>query len=139
MTYDLNRFIKAQELDYDRALSEICAGRKRSHWIWYIFPQLAQLGYSYNARYYGISGLAEAQAYMKEPILRERLLEITRALLTLPDSDPLAVMGSPDDMKLCSCMTLFAVATPEYPEFQQVLDRYFGGKADHRTVDLLKA
>lgn len=115
MNFDLARFIKAQDSDYARALSEIRAGRKRSHWIWYIFPQLTQLGYSYNARYYGISGLAEAQAYMKEPVLRERLLEITGALLQLPGSDPLTVMGSPDDMKLCSCMTLFAIAAPEHP------------------------
>ena len=133
----LKRFLDAQERDYEQALKEIRSGRKRSHWIWYIFPQLEALGYSSTAKYYGIRDLDEAKAYLAEPTLRARLLEISEALLSLPENDPSIVMGYPDDLKLRSSMTLFAVADPDCPVFQQVLDKYYGGKPDPRTLELL--
>ncbi|MBO4316687.1 MAG: DUF1810 domain-containing protein [Mailhella sp.] len=136
--YDLSRFKKAQERDYPSALAEIRSGRKRSHWIWYVFPQLKALGHSGNAKYYGMEDLAEARAYMADPLLRRRLIEISEALLALDLSDPLAVMGSPDDLKLRSCMTLFREAAPEETVFSAVLEKYFGGMPDERTLALLK-
>ena len=138
MKYDLNRFLKMQERDYAQALSEIHCGRKLSHWIWYIFPQLKGLGYSYNSQYYGLDGMGEAQAYMDNRILADHLIEISEALLSLPGNDPTAVMGYPDDLKLKSSMTLFAEAVPEFPVFQEVLDRYFQGEKDSATLKLLK-
>ena len=137
MAYDLNRFLKAQEGSYSQALREIKNGRKCSHWIWYIFPQVKGLGFSSTSQYYGLDGLGEAQAYIANSTLRSRLLEISEALLTLESSDPTAVMGYPDDLKLRSSMTLFAEAAPEYPVFQQVLDKFYGGKKDSGTLALL--
>ena len=133
----LKRFLDAQEGDYEQALREILSGRKRSHWIWYIFPQLKALGYSSTAKYYGIRDLDEAKAYLAEPTLRSRLIEISEALLTLPENDPSIVMGYPDDLKLRSSMTLFLAADPDCPVFQLVLDKYYGGKPDPRTLELL--
>ena len=138
MTYDLQRFLRAQERDYKTALSEIKSGRKRSHWVWYIFPQIRGLGFSSTVQFYAIQDLGEAQAYMKDPVLRERLLEISSALLMLSSSDPTEVMGYPDDLKLRSSMTLFMAAAPEETVFQKVLDKYFGGKPDDRTLQILK-
>ena len=138
MAYDLNRFITAQSRDYDRALSEIRAGRKRSHWIWYIFPQLKGLGMSSTSEFYGIDGLGEAKAYMENALLRERLLEISGALLTLDSNDASSVMGYPDDLKLRSSMTLFAEAAPECAVFQQVLDKFFGGEKDRSMLRMLR-
>ena len=135
--YDLDRFLKAQERDYKEALSEIRSGRKRSHWIWYIFPQLAALGHSSNAKYYGIEDLGEAKAYLENDTLKARLVEISNALLELDSSDPGAVMGYPDDLKLRSSMTLFREADPSIEVFQKVLDKYYGGKADQATVRYL--
>ena len=137
MTYDLTRFVKAQKEDYRQALAEIRAGRKRSHWIWYIFPQVKGLGKSPKAEYYGIDGLGEARAYMANDLLREHLLEISSALLEIDSDDPTQVMGYPDDLKLRSSMTLFSLATPEYDVFQRVLDKFFSGKKDYRTISLL--
>ena len=111
--YDLNRFLTAQRRDYAAALREIQNGRKRSHWIWYIFPQVAGLGMSSTSQFYAISGLDEARAYLSEPTLRAHLLEISSALLALEESDPTAVFGFPDDLKLRSSMTLFAAAAPD--------------------------
>ena len=136
--YDLDRFIKAQEQDYETALKEICQGRKRSHWIWYIFPQIAGLGLSSISKYYAIASMEEAKAYMENAYLRDHLLEISKALLALDSSDPGRVMGYPDDLKLRSSMTLFAEAAPEEPVFQEVLDKYFDGEKDQRTLDILK-
>ena len=116
MYYDgsnLDKFVKAQSGDYATALREIKNGRKRSHWIWYIFPQMQGLGMSSMANYYGIRDLEEAKDYMEHPVLGPRLVEISEALLALDSSDPGAVMGFPDDLKLCSCMTLFELAAPE--------------------------
>ena len=135
---DLNRFLAAQKEDYEQALAEIKAGRKQTHWMWYIFPQLKGLGRSHMADYYGLKGLEEAKAYLQNETLRGRLMEITQALLDLRESDPEKVMGDPDHLKLCSSMTLFMLAEPECPLFGRVLDKYFGGKQDRRTLELLK-
>ena len=133
----LDRFLRAQERDYETALREIRSGRKRSHWIWYIFPQLRGLGWSGASQYYGLDGLAEAQAYMAHPVLGARLVEISGALLALSCADPGAVMGYPDDLKLRSCMTLFALAAPEQPVFPAVLEKFYGGQRDRLTLQLL--
>ena len=138
MNYDLSRFLKAQGRDYETALAEIRSGRKRSHWIWYIFPQLKGLGFSSMAEYYGIDGIDEARAYMKDPVLSARLIEISGALLTLRSSDPGSVMGYPDDLKLRSSMTLFRAAAPEEPVFSQVLEKFFNGGGDDITMRLLR-
>ena len=140
MYYDpagLERFVKAQKYDYDTALREIRSGRKRSHWMWYIFPQLQGLGYSSTAQYYGIRDLEEAQDYMEHPVLGPRIVEISEALLVLDTSDASAVMGYPDDLKLRSSMTLFELAAPEQPVFGRVLEKYYSGHRDRRTLELL--
>ena len=140
MYYDergLDKYVSAQARDYYDALREIRGGRKRSHWIWYIFPQLDGLGYSPTAQYYGIRDLEQAKDYMAHPVLGPRLVEISEALLALPSSDPGAVMGYPDDLKLCSCMTLFELAAPDQPVFGKVLDKFYGGRRDPLTLRLL--
>ncbi len=137
MKYNLDRFIRAQEYDYDQALSEIKAGHKRSHWIWYIFPQVKGLGRSGMSEEYGIDGLDEAKAYMENEVLRIRLIEISQALLQLDSNDPLAVMGFPDNLKLRSSMTLFAEAAPEETVFADVLDKFFDGEKDPETLKRL--
>ena len=134
---DLSRFVKAQETDYERALSEIRSGHKRSHWIWYIFPQIAGLGFSSTAQYYAIRDRKEAADYLKNDLLRERLVEISEALLQLESNDAGDVMGYPDDLKLRSSMTLFHEVDPEIDVFQKVLDKFFEGKPDQRTIELL--
>ena len=134
---DLSRFIKAQETDYEIALSEIRSGHKRSHWIWYIFPQIAGLGFSSTAQYYAIKDRKEAEGYLKNDLLRERLVEISEALLQLESNDAGDVMGYPDDLKLRSSMTLFREVAPEIDVFQKVLDKFFEGKPDQRTIELL--
>ncbi len=138
--YDLERFVQAQESrygGYETALLEIRRGRKQSHWIWYIFPQLKGLGHSSVSQRYGIDGMAEAKAYIAHPLLRAHLIEISEALLSLPESDPFKVMGPPDDLKLQSCMTLFGEAAPEIEVFRKVLDKYYGGQKDKKTLRLL--
>ena len=137
MEYDLERFKKAQRQDYVTALSEIKNGRKKSHWIWYIFPQLKELGYSSTAKYYGIESRGEAAAYIKDDLLRERLIEISEALMSLESNNPSDVMGYPDDLKLRSCMTLFNIVAPEIDVFGMVLDKFYSGRKDDRTVELL--
>lgn len=137
MSANLDRFVAAQATAYAQALVEIRSGRKRSHWMWFIFPQLKGLGYSSNANYYGIDGLAEATAYMQHPILGTRLIEISRALLNLPGSNATSVMGSPDDMKLRSSMTLFSLVKGADPVFGLVLDKYFQSHKDDQTIALL--
>ena len=136
--YDLSRFHKAQKRDYDIALSEIKAGRKCSHWMWYVFPQLKGLGMSSMADYYGIDGLDEAKEYLQDPVLRSRLIEISLALLTLDTNDAKSVMGFPDHLKLHSCMTLFALADPEEEVFERVLEKFYEGKNDPRTLTMVK-
>ena len=138
MGFDLDRFKKAQNEDYPYALQEIKVGRKRSHWIWYIFPQLKGLGFSSMSEYYGIDGRAEAQAYIADSVLRARLVEISQALLALESNNPTQVMGYPDDLKLKSSMTLFAEVAPDIPVFEQVLQKFFAGEKDSRTLQLLR-
>lgn len=134
----LNRFIDAHLRDYPSALSEIKNGRKQSHWMWYIFPQIQGLGVSEISSYYSIQNLEEAKAYMEEPLLRSHLLEICETLLEQECCDANKIFGFPDDMKLKSSMTLFAQACPEIDTFQKVLDKFFNGIKDQKTLDLLK-
>ncbi len=134
----LNRFINAHLRDYPNALSEIKIGRKQSHWMWYIFPQIAGLGTTEISNYYSIQDIEEAKAYMEEPLLRSHLLEISEALLELETNDANRVFGYPDDMKLKSSMTLFLEACPQEKVFQKVLDKFFHGMKDQKTVNLLK-
>ena len=130
----LQRFLDAQQHDYQTALSEMQAGRKRSHWMWYIFPQIQGLGFSSMAQRYAIADTAEAAAYLAHPTLGARLVEISKALLAAPGSNATAVMGSPDDLKLRSSMTLFAQVPGADPVFQQVLDKFYGGRPDEQTL-----
>ncbi len=132
----LDRFLVAQEHSYDTALREIRAGHKRSHWMWYIFPQIAGLGMSYTAQLYSIKDIDEARSYISHPVLGARLIEISEALLKTESSDATAVMGYPDDLKLRSCMTLFAQVS-DNPVFNAVLEKFYGGKADVRTLSIL--
>ncbi len=134
---DLDKFVSAQARDYACALEEIKNGLKRSHWMWYVFPQLQGLGFSQTAQYYGIRDLEQAMDYMAHPVLGPRLVEISRALLSLDSCSPSAVMGYPDDLKLCSCMTLFELAAPDEPVFGQVLEKFYRGRRDDRTLSLL--
>ena len=133
----LDRFLDAQRGDYAAALAEVRRGRKTSHWRWYIFPQIAGLGQSSTARYYSIRDLEEAREYYAHPVLGQRLREISGVLLELRGSDPVAVFGGIDSMKLKSSMTLFAVAAPDDPLFLQVLDKYYGGEQDALTLRIL--
>ena len=137
--YCLQRFIEAQDTagTYERALSELRAGRKRSHWMWFVFPQIAGLGHSPNARTYAISSLAEAKAYAADPVLGRRLLECARALVELEGTSAVGIFGEIDAVKLRSSMTLFVTAVPDEPLFEQVLDRYFDGAVDVATVQRL--
>ena len=134
---DLNRFTRAHERDYERALSEIRQGRKTSHWMWYIFPQIAGLGRSETSAFYAIRDAQEAAAFLRDGYLGGHLRTICQALMALDTDDPGEVFGWPDDMKLRSCMTLFAAAAPDEPVFSQVLDKFFGGERDERTLALL--
>ena len=135
--YDLARFVRAQERDYEKALSEIRDGRKRSHWMWYIFPQFDGLGVSSTSIHYAIKSVGEAEAYLRHPVLGPRLLEIAQAAVEVEGRSALAVFGTPDDMKLQSCATLFASVSPAGSVFQRLLDRYFGGEPDDKTLGLL--
>lgn len=136
-TYDLNRFVAAQQSTYAQALAEIRNGRKVSHWMWFIFPQLAGLGYSETARYYALQNAAEAQLYFQHELLGPRLVEISTVLLAHANKTALQIFGSPDDLKLRSCMTLFSAIASTDPVFEAVLARYFGGLPDPKTLDLL--
>lgn len=135
--YDLERFVSAQERDYLTALGEIRHGRKRSHWMWYIFPQLRGLGMSSTSYFYGIENLEEAKAFLDDPFLGKNLIEISEALLSLDNSDARSIMGSPDDLKLRSSMTLFSLAAPEEPVFKKVLEKFYLGIQDPATLRIL--
>ena len=135
---DVSRFLQAHGNFYETALSEIKKGRKRSHWIWFIFPQLKDLGHSRNAQYYGIENLDDAKKYLDNEILRNHLLEISQALLELDTNDSVKVMGEIDSKKLLSCMTLFHLAEPTCETFTKVIEKYFDGNLDIRTVELCK-
>jgi uncharacterized protein (DUF1810 family) len=137
---DLSRFIEAQERQYAIALSEIKSGRKESHWMWFIFPQIAGLGFSDVSKFYAINNLDEAKAYLNHEVLGARLKEITQVLLMQETDNANLILGSPDDLKLHSCMTLFAIADEENPDnvFEKVIVKFFKGKYDGRTVEILE-
>jgi uncharacterized protein (DUF1810 family) len=138
-TYDLERFVTAQDSGgtYDRAVEELRRGRKVSHWMWFIFPQIAGLGFSATSRRYAISGLAEAQAYLAHPVLGPRLRECASLVVQAQAPSAVRIFGDIDAQKLQSSMTLFLRAAPDEPIFQQVLDQYFGGQADAGTDERL--
>ena len=131
--FDLQRFVDAQRNTYDQALAELRAGQKRTHWMWFVFPQVAGLGRSGMAQRFALPGLDAARAYVAHPVLGPRLVECARALTDLDVDDPVQVMGSIDAQKLRSSMTLFARADPDEPLFPAVLERYFGGEPDPAT------
>ena len=135
--FNLQRFVDAQASVYADVLDELRAGQKATHWMWFIFPQLKELGRSAIAKHYGITSLAEALAYLEHPLLGQRLLECTGLMLTARGKSTLEILGSPDDLKFRSCMTLFMAAQPDLPVWQAALDQYFGGEADAATVSLL--
>ena len=133
----LEKFKKAHETSYERALLEIRNGRKESHWMWYIFPQIKGLGRSSTAQYYAIESLKEAEAFLEDEYLGKNLIEITEALLELDSDNPTEVMGVPDDMKLKSSMTLFELVAGEDSVFSKVLQKYFNGNRDRNTLRIL--
>jgi uncharacterized protein (DUF1810 family) len=137
--FDLDRFVRAQETDYDRALAEIRSGRKRSHWMWYVFPQCAGLGQSAMSQRYAINTLAEARAYLAHPILGARLQEIAEAVLNVQGRTAHEMFGSPDDLKLQSSATLFALVSPDDSVFHRIIDKYFDGSRDERTLELVRS
>ena len=136
-SFGLNRFVEAQADDYARALAEIRNGRKRSHWMWYIFPQLAGLGSSSMSQRYAITSIAEADAYLRHPILGPRLIECAEAAAALQAKSAAEVFGYPDDLKLRSCATLFARVSPPGSVFERLLERFFHGQPDAKTLRLL--
>lgn len=137
MQNNVERFIDAQRTDYATALSEVKRGRKQSHWMWYIFPQIQGLGYSSISKRYAIQNLGEAGAYLQHPVLGSRLIEISTALLALESSDAYRIFGTPDDLKLKSSMTLFAAVSGADPIFEQVLQKFFRGTKDENTLRIL--
>ncbi len=137
MDMSIDRFLAPQKTSYPVALNEVRNGRKVSHWMWYIFPQLRGLGQSTSAWYYGIEDLDEARAYLEHPVLGQRLREITQAALDLSETDPMKIFGWPDNMKFRSCMTLFALVS-EDDLFTKALGKFFGGQEDSMTLGLLK-
>ena len=137
--YDLNRFVRAQEQSYQQALSELERGRKQSHWMWYIFPQFDGLGSSPTSKLYSIKSMAEARAYLEHPVLGPRLAECAEAMLAVDRKSARAILGSPDDMKLKSCATLFARVSPPGSVFERLLDKFYDGERDDATLRLLSA
>jgi uncharacterized protein (DUF1810 family) len=137
--YDLHRFIDAQNGIYEQALAELRAGRKRSHWMWFIFPQIAGLGTSSMAEKYAIRSAEEASAYLADPILGSRLLRCVEAILSVNGRSAHDIMGSPDDLKLRSSMTLFAAVSDHGSPFHKAIDRFYDGKFDERTISILSA
>ncbi|AWM40969.1 hypothetical protein GobsT_04410 [Gemmata obscuriglobus] len=140
--YDLNRFVAAQQggggrSDYATALAEVRAGDKVTHWMWYVFPQFAGLGFSAMSQRYAIKSRAEAEAYLAHPVLGPRLLECAEAALGVAGKSALDIFGGPDDAKLKSCATLFAHISPDGSVFHQLLERFFGGERDEKTLRLL--
>ncbi len=135
--HDLARFVAAQGGDYDRALAEVRSGRKETHWMWYVFPQIDGLGHSATAKRYAIAGRAEAEAYLGHPLLGSRLVECAEAALAVPRKSAAEVFGSPDDLKLRSCATLFACVAPDGSVFHRLLARYFPSGPDYATLRLL--
>jgi len=137
--YNLGRFVDAQSEDYERAFSEIQSGRKRSHWMWYIFPQFDGLGLSAMSKHYAVKSVAEAEAFLAHPVLGPRLVECAEAALRVDRLSALEMFGSPDDMKLRSCATLFAYVSSEDSVFHRIIDKYFHGQPDDRTLSLIES
>ncbi|MBM4220419.1 MAG: DUF1810 domain-containing protein [Gammaproteobacteria bacterium] len=137
--HDLNRFVKAQAEHYDQALSEVRAGRKRSHWMWYVFPQFDGLGFSPTAQRYAIKSIAEAKAYLRHPLLGPRLVECCEAVVDVNGRSAYDIFGSPDDLKLRSCATLFARVSGPGSVFEKLLRKYFESMPDERTLQLVGA
>jgi uncharacterized protein (DUF1810 family) len=135
--YELSRFVRAQKHVYADALSEITNGRKRTHWMWFVFPQLAGLGVSATSERYAIATVDEARAYLDHPILGPRLLECSESLLRVEGRSATAILGTPDDLKLRSCATLFASVSAPGSVFDRVLEKYYGGARDPKTLRLL--
>jgi uncharacterized protein (DUF1810 family) len=135
--FDLARFVEAQEADYYTALTELRAGRKRSHWIWYIFPQYAGFASSSRSKRYAIKSRAEASAYVQHPVLGPRIEECAKALLAVKNRSAREILGDPDDLKVRSCATLFALVLPPGNVMEQVLDKYYEGAPDVRTLELM--
>jgi uncharacterized protein (DUF1810 family) len=135
--HDLQRFARAQDEVIARVRAELDAGRKRSHWMWFVFPQIAGLGHSATARYYSLRSAAEARAYWEHAVLGPRLEDCTERALRVAGRSALELFGSPDDLKFRSCMTLFWHVAPEEPAFGRALEKYYGGRADERTLELL--
>ena len=136
--YDLDRFLEAQRETYNNALREIRQGSKQTHWMWFIFPQLRGLGFTHYNIFYGIENLQEASQYLNHPILEKRLVEITQAMLEIENKTALEILGRPDERKLKSCMTLFGLLDEADECFRQVLEKYYNGEQDERTLQLIK-
>ena len=134
---NLNRFLEAQETDYPIAFSEIKSGKKRSHWMWYIFPQIHGLGFSETSKIYSIKNIQEAEGFLNDPVLGKRLIEICNELLKLKTNNANEIFGSPDDLKLRSSLTLFSSLKNTAPVFQKVLEKFFDGKKDEKTFRIL--
>ncbi|MCE7067370.1 DUF1810 domain-containing protein [Dyadobacter sp. CY326] len=134
---DLTKFLEAQQRDYAGALAEIKAGKKRGHWIWYIFPQIAGLGVSSTSAFYGIENLDQASRYLQHPELGKRLVEVSNAFLAVQNKTANQILGSPDDLKVRSCMTLFSLVNNADPVFQAVLDKYYNGLPDQKTLAIV--
>ena len=135
--FNLQRFVDAQASVYAEVLDELARGRKTTHWMWFIFPQLQALGRSGKARYYGLASKEEAAAYLRHPVLGERLRQCVDLLRGLEQTDPHAIFGSPDDLKLRSCLTLFAAVAPGESRFSDALGRFYPEGPDRLTLDLL--
>ena len=138
MKKSLDRFLIAQQNYYYDAYTELKAGKKRSHWMWFIFPQIRGLGYSDMAKYYAIESREEAENYITDPTLGHNLIEISTVLLEIKDNDAKEVMGEPDDRKLQSCMTLFSTVAPEIDVFEKVLQKFYNGVKDSKTLEILQ-
>jgi uncharacterized protein (DUF1810 family) len=136
--FQLSRFLRAQEVNYEQALAEIKSGRKRSHWMWYIFPQIDGLGFSETAKHFAIKSVEEARAYLAHPVLGPRLRECAEAAIGVEGRSAIEIFGSPDDLKLRSCATLFAQVSPPGSVFERLLAKYFQGQRDGKTLHLLR-
>jgi uncharacterized protein (DUF1810 family) len=137
--FDLSRFLIAQAANYSSALAEIRSGRKRTHWMWYVFPQFNGLGYSATSKYYAIKSMGEAEAYLQHPVLGARLVECSEAAVAVEGRSAADIFGYPDDVKLQSCATLFAQVPNSPPVFNRLLEKYFNGEPDGVTLALLQA
>ena len=136
--YKFSKFLDAQEKVYPKALKEIQAGKKRTHWIWYIFPIIRGFGKSKMCNYYALDSVDEAKEYLQDDLLKQHLIEISEALLQLETNDAHYIFRSPDDSKVQSCMTLFSLAAPNETVFQKVLDKYYNGEQNKKTLVLLE-